>query len=154
MQTMQMTRMKKILSFVLCIVLVAAIALFTTGCNGNTDTSGSTDAPETTAAQTEVITLGEGEIQFNFTITDLEGNETSYLIATDKTTVGEALLELGLIGGEEGAYGLYVKTVSGITLDYDTDGKYWAFYVDGEYATAGVDKTDITDGAAYAFKAE
>ena len=47
-----------------------------------------------------------------------------------------------------------MKTVNGITLDYDKDGKYWAFYVDGEYATSGVDSTPITDGASYALKAE
>ena len=37
---------------------------------------------------------------------------------------------------------------------YDKDGKYWAFYVDGEYAATGVDSTDITAGATYTFKAE
>ena len=69
-------------------------------------------------------------------------------------TVGAALLSLGLIAGEDSDYGLYVKTVNGVTVDYDTDGKYWAFYVDGEYAATGVDSTDITAGATYTFKAE
>ena len=69
-------------------------------------------------------------------------------------TVGAALLSLGLIAGEDSEYGLYVKTVNGVTVDYDTDGKYWAFYVDGEYAATGVDSTDITAGATYTFKAE
>ena len=41
-----------------------------------------------------------------------------------------------------------------VTVDYDQDGKYWAFYVDGEYAATGVDSTDITAGATYTFKAE
>ena len=59
-----------------------------------------------------------------------------------------------LIAGEDSEYGLYVKTVNGVTVDYDTDGKYWAFYVDGEYAATGVDSTDITAGATYTFKAE
>ena len=61
---------------------------------------------------------------------------------------------MGLIAGEDSDYGLYVKTVNGVTVDYDTDGKYWAFYVDGEYAATGVDSTDITAGATYTFKAE
>ena len=69
-------------------------------------------------------------------------------------TVGAALLSLGLIAGEDSDYGLYVKTVNGVTVDYDADGKYWAFYVDGEYAATGVDSTDITAGATYTFKAE
>ena len=39
-------------------------------------------------------------------------------------------------------------------LDYDTDGMYWAFYINGEYAQTGVDATGVEDGAVYAFRAE
>ena len=84
----------------------------------------------------------------------LENRETAFQIHTDKETVGDALLELGLIAGEEGAYGLYVKTVNGLTVDYDTDGKYWAFYTNGEYAVSGVDTTTIEAGITYSFKVE
>ena len=63
--------------------------------------------------------------------------------------VGDALQELGLISGDEGPYGLYVKTVNGITVDYDKDGKYWAFYIGKEYAMTGIYDTDIADGAQY-----
>ena len=66
--------------------------------------------------------------------------------------MGDALLELGLIEGEEGAYGLYVKKVNGITADYDTDQTYWAFYINGEMAMTGVDATDIEAGSVYSFK--
>lgn len=93
-------------------------------------------------------------VEFTFVAVDLEGKEETFQITTDKKTVGEALLEEGLIQGEPGPYGLYVKTVNGITLDYDTDGKYWAFYVDGEYGMTGVDETDIVPGSTYAFKPE
>ena len=41
-----------------------------------------------------------------------------------------------------------------MTADYDKDGVYWAFYIDGEYAMTGVDATNITDGAQYAFQME
>ena len=47
-----------------------------------------------------------------------------------------------------------MKTVNGITADYDTDGVYWAFYVNDEYATSGVDVTEITEGDSYALKVE
>ena len=76
------------------------------------------------------------------------------MIKTDKETVGEALLENGLIAGEDGQYGLYVKTVNGITLDYDKDGKYWAFYEENTYANQGVDSTPIKEGGVYTFKPE
>ena len=56
--------------------------------------------------------------------------------------------------GDDSEYGLYVKTVNGITADYDKDGVYWAFYIDGEYAAAGVDATAIEEGSSYSFKIE
>ena len=68
--------------------------------------------------------------------------------------MGEALLELELIEGDESEYGLYVKTVNGITADYDEDGTYWAFYIGGEYAQTGVDSTPVTEGEEYSFKVE
>ncbi len=153
---MKMTRSKKALSFILCIVLIAAIALFTTACNDNKtdDTTTTTNGEVSTTEAPKATVLGKGETKFTFTVTDLEGKETVFEINTDKKTVGEALLDLELIAGEAGQYGLYVKTVNGITLDYDKDGAYWAFYIDGEYATSGVDTTDIVAGTSYAFKAE
>ncbi|MBQ2923597.1 MAG: DUF4430 domain-containing protein, partial [Tyzzerella sp.] len=51
-------------------------------------------------------------------------------------------------------YGLYVKTVNGTTLDYDKDGMYWSFYINGDYAMTGVDVTEIKAGEKYSFKAE
>ena len=47
-----------------------------------------------------------------------------------------------------------MKTVHGITADYDTDQTYWAFYVNGEYAQTGVDSTNVTAGDTYSFKVE
>lgn len=144
---MQKTRFTKALSVIVCVVLTAAMALFMIGCNDN-----NTPAGDTTLIIGGVV--GEGETVFPFEVTMPDGIKTTYEIHTDKTTVGEALLELGLIAGEDSEYGLYVKTVDGVTLDYDKDGKYWAFYVDGEYAMSGVDVTEITAGAVYGFKAE
>ena len=72
-----------------------------------------------------------------------------FTIHTDKDTVGAALMEHGLIAGEEGAYGLYVKVVNGITADYDVDQSYWSFYINGEYAMTGVDVTPIDESAVY-----
>lgn len=78
-----------------------------------------------------------------------EDQTVTFTLHTDKDTVGAALLEHELIAGEESQYGLYVKTVNGMTADYDTDKTYWAFYINGEYAMTGVDGTEITDGSTY-----
>ena len=132
---MKRNSMKKALSVVLCVVLIAAMALLVTGCGNEPQ------APANTKT-------------FTFQVVDAEGNETTTEITSDAATVGEALIAEGLIEGEDGEFGLYVKTVNGITLDFEADGMYWAFYIDGEYGMTGVDQTEITDGATYAFKAE
>ena len=107
----------------------------------NTETIVETEAVAETesvdAAMAQEIILGEGSVKFTFMV-DADGNETNFVVSTDKETVGDALLELNLIEGDDSEYGLYVKTVNGITADYDTDGTYWAFYVNGEYASTGV----------------
>ena len=159
---MKKTNVTKALSLILCTVLIAAMALFTTACSDNKNQ----ENPQTSAAEADqdttlaiqpggaVPVLGEGETVFMFSVFDKDGKETAYQIHTDKTIVGEALQELGLLEGEEGAYGLYVTVVNGIRADYDKDGVYWAFYIDGEYAMSGVDVTEIEAGKTYAFKVE
>ena len=161
---MRMNRKTIQTSFILCMVLIVAMALSTTGCNGSMEKnppSGTTAAAETdkdtdtgSHASSESTVLGEGNTIFSFTVVDKDGVETLFEIHTDKEIVGEALTELELISGDEGDYGLYVKTVNGITVDYDTDGKYWAFYINDEYASTGVDSTPIAEGESYSFKVE
>ena len=92
--------------------------------------------------------LGEGSKTLTVKV-EVEDNTVTFTIHTDAETVGEALLNLGLIAGDESQYGLYVKQVNGMTADYDVDGTYWAFYINGEYAMTGVDTTHIVDGEIY-----
>ena len=97
---------------------------------------------------------GLGKKVFGLQVTDKEGNVTSVTVCTDAETVGAALAALNIVAGEESEWGLYVKTVNGITADYETDGTYWAFYINGEYAMTGVDATEIDEEAVYAFAIE
>ena len=171
---MRMKQSKKSLSFVFCMMLIVAMALFTSGCNDKKTQAPSVQEMETSvtekaaseaevqmeesfaeqSAKTEVTVLGEGESRFLFTVVDKEGTETAFEIHTDRKTVGEALLELGLIAGEESEFGLFVKSVNGITADYEIDKTYWAFYINGEYAVTGVDTTVIEENSTYMFKVE
>ena len=150
---MKMKFMKKLSSFFLCMMLIMAMAFVTTGCSDDKQNNPGTSVDQDNGSG-DVTTLGEGKTTFAFTVVDKDGNETNYEIYTDKEIVGEALLDLELIAGENGEYGLYVKTVNGITADYDVDQTYWAFYVNGEYAMSGVDTTEVEEGASYAFKVE
>ena len=91
---------------------------------------------------------------FTVVVADLEGKETTFEYTSDKATVGEALIAEGLIEGHETEYGLYVDSVNGVALDWDKDGKYWAFYIGDEYAMEGVDATKIDPTVTYSFRAE
>lgn len=146
---------KRITSWLLCMMLIVAMAFTTVGCS-TIDRGGNSQPPTEVqgTVDTEKKVLGEGQTKFSFVVVDKDGNETAFEIHTDKETVGDALLDVELIEGETSEYGLYVKTVNGITADYDVDQTYWAFYVNGEYATAGVDSTTVEDGATYSFKVE
>ena len=151
---------RKLISSLLCMMLIVAMAFTTVACKTNDNGANSQSVAEAqtteaqTTAETENTVLGEGQTKFAFVVADKDGNETNFEIHTDKTVVGEALLEVGLIEGETSEYGLFVKSVNGITADYNVDQTYWAFYVNGEYATAGVDTTTIEEGATYSFRVE
>ena len=152
---MKLRNSKKITSWLLCMLLIVSMTFSAIGCSTNEQSENnqpSTEVQNLDAATEQV--LGEGQTQFMFTVVDKDGNATNFEIHTDKETVGDALLEVELIAGEESEYGLFVKTVNGITADYDVDQTYWAFYVNDEYASSGVDTTAIEDGKTYSFKVE
>ena len=160
---MRNKRKTSFLSLILLLVLIAALALTVVGCDGKTDTDGSVTTAETTAATTaedgasttdDPSVRGEGDTEFIFKVVTKSGEEKTFTVRTDKTIVGEALQEVGLIDGDVEQYGLYVKVVDGERVEWDTDGKYWAFYVDGVYAVKGVDSTEIEAGKVYSFVAE
>ena len=168
---MRKTAIQRALPLLLCLMLIAAAVFIATGCgSAQTDVS---EQPQTVSGQSQAAeqsaeasqpesgtlepaakTVGEGETVFTFVVTYKDGTSDRFEVHTNETTVGAALQKAGLIEGEESQYGLYVKKVNGVLADYDTDGTYWAFYVNGQYATAGVDATDVTAGAEYGFKVE
>ena len=144
---MKNNSIKKLLALVLAFVLTAAAAL--AGC--------STTPAETTAppAETQPVTeVGEGAANFELTIVDKDGVTHLYRVHTNVGMMGEALTEVNLIDGEQGPYGMYIKSVLGQVLDYETDGMYWSFYVNGEYAQTGVDQIPVEHDGKYMLKAE
>lgn len=70
----------------------------------------------------------------------------SFTFWTDEDYLGAALIEEGLIQGEQGPYGMYIKWVDGETADYEVDQSYWALYEGEEYATQSTDQTAMEDG--------
>lgn len=100
------------------------------------------------ALYTEDTELGQGAKTVTVQVT-AEEKSVTFTLHTDCGTLGEALMEHGLVDGEMGEYGLYVKEVNGITADYDADRTYWGFYSGGEYMMSGVDTTQILGGESY-----
>lgn len=145
-----MNRLKPLFSRILCVAFALAAALTMTACGGHAQTPPASVPVQSSADGAAV--LGEGQSAFTLQVVDGDGRQTDFSIRTDEQTVGAALQQLGLIEGEMQAYGLYVKTVNGIPADYAVDQTYWAFYINGEYAMAGVDSTPVENGAVYALK--
>ena len=145
-------KIRSLSSLLLCLMLTVAMACSAVGCTGET-TSQETQ-PDYQSALTETMVLGEGQTVFSLVVTDQEGLAYTFQVHTDQETVGAALVEEGLIAGEEGAYGLYVTSVLGITADYEADQSYWAFYINGDYANTGVDTTTILAGDSYELRYE
>ncbi len=145
--------MKKFLSFLLCVMLIGALTL--TGCGNKVseNTKSGSKINEDVAVSEEANVLGQGETEFMLDVIDKDGMESHFEIHTDKQTVGEALVDVKLVGGTKGGYGFMVETVNGQTLDFNKDGMYWAFLIDGEYAQTGVDSTDIVPGTTYSLVA-
>ncbi len=95
---------------------------------------------------TEVATVAKKDI----TIEVVNSSEKS--VVYDVTTEAEFLRGAmddaeGLeYSGDESQYGIMVKTVNGELADYDKNGAYWSFTVNGEYSNHGIDTQPINDG--------
>ena len=141
--------MKHTAKIITSLLLIFAMLFCIVSCGGKKPAEGLWAS----ATYTEDTTLGEGSKTITVEVT-AEEKTVVFTVKTDADTVGAALLEHNLIAGDQGDYGLYVKTVNGITADYDKNQTWWGFYVDGAPAAAGVDSTDLVDGSTYGFKVE
>lgn len=92
-----------------------------------------------------------GSKDITIEVIDDEQKSVMYEVSTDAEYLGDAVRETeGLtVDGTDGAYGMMVNTVNGVVADFDENGAYWAFYVDGAYCDFGMDQQPIEDGQAY-----
>ena len=149
--------MKKFFAFILALVMALSLMACGGGAakpadehqNAGVDAGVDNAADPAAPVVTDGATLGEGQHSFTLEIADADGKMITATINTDEETVGAALSKLNIVQGDPGDYGLYIKTVNGVTADYDKDKTYWAFYIDGEYASTAADMTAITDGSVY-----
>lgn len=114
---------KRLLALALCVAFVLALA----GCGGP-----------------------GGEKSFTVQVIHGDGSEKTFQVSTAKEMVGEALVDEGLVSGEQGAYGLYVQTVDAETADESKE-QWWCLTKGGQSVNTGVDSTPVEDGATYEF---
>ena len=93
----------------------------------------------------------QGAKTLTIEVVDKEAVVTSYEVHTDAEFLRQVMEETeGLtFEGTEFEYGLMINTVNGVTADYNADGSYWAFFVNGEYCNYGVDSQPVNDGETY-----
>lgn len=133
--------MKKMIRSVVLVVVVLSFVLCLVSCNEKIDAEGLWE----NATYRSDKEFGKGEKTVEVEV-KVEEQSVTFTIHTDADTLGAALLEHELIAGEDGQYGIYVKTVNGILADYDVNKSYWGFYQNGEYLMSGVDTTTIVGG--------
>lgn len=78
-------------------------------------------------------------------VTHGDGSEVTKAFTTRMENLGDALMEQELAQGEEGPYGLYIKTVDGETVD-ESKAQWWCLTKGGESVMTGADLTPIADG--------
>lgn len=93
----------------------------------------------------------EGSKSISIEVISKEEISTKYELQTDAEYLRQAMEEAeGLeFTGSESEYGMMIETVNGELADYNVDGAYWAFYVNGDYCNYGIDTQPVEDGDAF-----
>ena len=152
--------MKKTVSVLIAVALMVTAIFCLSSCSSNDESFKSlselqkppvsSDDPDMFYAQ-----YGEGKTKFTLIVenayVDFDSKE-KYIIKTDKKHLGEALVEVGLVEGEKGQYGLFITKVMGVELDGKTE--FWAIYIDGKQASTGADQINVKAGETYTIKRE
>lgn len=144
--------MKKLFAIIMSLAMIASFA----ACSRKEEPAPAPSEPEESIAEvreesvwddatyTEDTELGEGDKLINFSV-NAEGKTVNFTIHTDADTLGDALVENGLVSGSESEYGLFIDTVNGIYADYDATQQWWALYVDGEMSQTGADGVELDE---------
>lgn len=86
---------------------------------------------------------------YTVTVIHKDGTEKVFEYRTDEEYLAGALLEEGLVSGEDSQYGLTIITVDGEAAVWETDSAYWAIWVGEEMAVTGASEIPVYDGSTY-----
>lgn len=120
--------MKKIISIVVAVLLVAGIGvgLYIHFSNGDTQTP----------------VAGQKTVVVNVIV---DGQKETFTANTQEVYLRGLLEQMELIEGVESDYGLYVQKVNGIAADESLE-QWWKFSLNGEMLQTGVDTALFADG--------
>ena len=142
---MQKTVITRLLSSLLTLMLFV-------GCSSNQHYADEPTSSAISSTETKylnsIINLGQGKNSFFLLIEHPDGTMKQYKIKTDKQIVGEALVDLGLITMGNDDYGMHIKSVDGVTLDAEKDGKVWFLFIDANQVAA-IMQTEVSAAEQY-----
>lgn len=90
----------------------------------------------------------EGSKTITVEIVHADGKTETVECHTDEEYLDHVLVAEGLIE-ESNIVDGYFDTVRGETASWTENKSYWAFYINGEYATVGICEAIVEDGATY-----
>ena len=90
-----------------------------------------------------------GSKAYSVTVVHKDGTVKDFAYRTDAEYLAEALLEEGLVSGEDSQYGLTIITVDGEDAVWDTDNAYWAIWIGEEMSMTGASETPVYDGSTF-----
>ena len=146
----------------LAMAFVCSFALVFTAC-GSTDketpsfangssVAGAAESGESSlwenALYKEDAEIGEGAHSVSVKV-EIGDRSVTLTVKSDKDNLADMLTESGLVEGDNGEYGLYIKKVNGVSADYETDGAYWGLNKDGEPSAVGASFITVKDGEHY-----
>ena len=90
-----------------------------------------------------------GSKAYSVTVVHKDGSVKEFSYRTDAEYLAEALLEEGLVSGDNTQYGLTIITVDGEAAVWETDNAYWAIWIGEEMAMTGASEIPVYDGSTF-----
>lgn len=140
-------RNRRIIKRMVCFIIISLLCISMTGCKKEEEKAPSLWG---NAIYTEDKTFGNGAKTFELEV-KAEDKSVTFTIKTDADNLEDALTENKLVEGEEGAYGLYIKKVNGITADYDVDQSFWSLSQNGTPLSTSASGAEIKGGEHFEF---
>lgn len=125
--------MKKIVSFML---LLAMVCCFFVGVSCG-DLNEKHEGVKTVTIEIDYGVLEKGNERFSL-ITE------GYYVLDALNECKKLYADFDFKGNDTG-YGLFITEINGVFAEYNTNKAYWAFYVNGDYASFGVSSQTIAD---------